>query len=63
MSIRSLITTLVLFASIHGVEAEGFIRNAGQWDGSYAYKINIPGGAAFLDDDGIVFRDCRCGHR
>ncbi len=55
MSIRSLITTLVLFASIHGVEAEGFIRNAGQWDGSYAYKINIPGGAAFLDDDGIVF--------
>ena len=35
--------------------AQGFIENQGQWDGPFHHKIDVHGGAAFLENQGIAF--------
>ena len=35
--------------------AQGFVENKGQWPGPFHHRVDIKGGAAFLEQTGIIF--------
>ncbi|GAB5538821.1 MAG: hypothetical protein Salg2KO_09240 [Salibacteraceae bacterium] len=54
MPLRILHTLLALTVAL-SLSAQGFIENQGQWLEDYLYRKEIPGGVAFLENDGILF--------
>ncbi|MEQ9187135.1 MAG: gliding motility-associated C-terminal domain-containing protein [Cryomorphaceae bacterium] len=51
---HTILVFCLLFAAI-AASAEGFVRNLGQWDGTFTYRAGIPGGAIFLEQGCITF--------
>lgn len=54
MTTRIFVIVALWFLTLN-TQAQGFIPNQGQWTESFAFKKGVPGGNAYLENDGILF--------
>ncbi len=55
MVMRFLFGLVAMLVFVAQARSEGFVPNAGQWDGSFSFRGDLPNGAVFVEQGALTF--------